>query len=125
VSADGVSVDALVQSSLVGEALEDGPALVFVADHEMHYVAVNRFACDALGYTRAELLELRVTDVAVETAAPTLYDDMLRRRAGSGSTPLRRRDGTLVTFTYRASQTTLAGLTLYVSVGFLDDVPRS
>lgn len=108
----------------MGEALEDGPALVFVADHDMRYLAVNRFACESLGYTREELLRLLVTDVAVETAAPTLYDDLLRRRTGRGTTVLRRKDGARLPFSYRASQTTLGGQTLYVSVGFLDDVAR-
>lgn len=113
-----MSAHLLVQSSLVGEALEDGPALVFVADHDMRYVAVNRFACETLGYTRDELLGLRVTDVAVETSAPALYEDLLRKRRKDGTTALRRKNGELLRFDYRAAETRLAGLTLYVAVGF-------
>jgi len=116
-----VSAHALVQSSLVGEALDDGPALVFVADEDRRYVAVNRHACDVLGYERDELLELRVTDVAVEDRAERLYDDLLRTRHGAGRIGLRRKDGTTVAFDYRASETRLAGLTYYVAVGFADE----
>jgi PAS domain S-box-containing protein len=122
---EGVSTDPLVQSSLVGEAMEDGPALVFVADHDMRYVAVNRFACEALGYTRDELMGLSVTDVAVETRAADMYDDLLRTSQNRGTTALRHKDGRLLRFDYRASETRLAGLTLYVAVGFLEESAAS
>lgn len=113
----------LVQTGLVGEAVEDGPALVFVADEEMRYVAVNRYACAVLGYTREELLALRVTDVAVEPDAPTMYEDMLRTRRGVGATTLRRKDGARLRFEFRAGEARLGGLTYYVAVGFADDTP--
>ena len=59
----------LVQKSLVGEALEHGPVAVFVADDDGRYLAVNAYACDLLGYTRSQLLDLRVPDVAVDPDA--------------------------------------------------------
>lgn len=117
------SAEPLVQSGLIGEAVEDGPALVFVADEEMRYVAVNRHACSVLGYTREELLRLRVTDVAVEPDAPSMYEDLLRTRRGRGATSLRRRDGTELRFDFRAGETRLGGLTYYVAVGFVDEAP--
>src|SRR5438445_13058454 len=40
------SVDRLIQSGLLGEAVDGGPALVFVADEHMRYVAVTRKACE-------------------------------------------------------------------------------
>ena len=51
----GVS-EPLIQTSLLGEAIENGPVAVFVADEHGRYVAVNRAACQLLGYTREELL---------------------------------------------------------------------
>jgi PAS domain S-box-containing protein len=38
---------------------------IYVADREGRYILVNRRACELLGYTQAQLLSLRVTDVIV------------------------------------------------------------
>jgi PAS domain S-box-containing protein len=110
--------EALIQTALVGEALDDGPALVFIADDDMKYLAVNRYACETLGYTREELLRLRVTDVAREDDSSQEYEEMLRRGSRNGIAILTRKDGSTFPFEYRAGQTTVAGLRLYVSVGF-------
>jgi len=111
----------LIQTALVGEAVDAGPALVFVADEEMRYVAVNQCACDTLGYTREELLQLRVTDVARERTSPTEYDEMLARGGRAGVSILTTKDGRDLTFEYRASQTRVAGLALFVAIGFVVD----
>jgi PAS domain S-box-containing protein len=115
------AAEVLIQTALLGEALDTGPALVFVADEDMNYIAVNESACRELGYTRDELLKLRVTEVARETEAPSQYDELLARGFRHGTAVLTRRDGTTVEFAYRATQTTVAGLTLFVSVGFVRD----
>ena len=114
----GVAED-LIQTALIGEAIDDGPALVFVADETMRYVAVNDTACRALGYSRDELLQLDVRDVARDPAAPTEYDEMLARGFRHGTAVLTCKDGTSLDFFYRAAQTKVAGLTFFVSVGFV------
>jgi PAS domain-containing protein len=43
------AAEVLIQTALLVEAVEAGPALVFVADEQMRYIAVNQFACQALG----------------------------------------------------------------------------
>jgi PAS domain S-box-containing protein len=113
--------EGLIQKALLGEAVDAGPALVFVADEEMRYIAVNSWACEALGYTRDELLALSVRDVAREPTSPQEYDAMLAIGFRDGDTILTRKDGSRVPFTYRATQTTVAGLELFVSIGFLVD----
>jgi PAS domain S-box-containing protein len=115
------AAEALIQTALLGEAIEGGPALVFVADEEMRYIAVNQFACDALGYTREELLALQVSQVARDAAAPAEYDEMLARGLRHGTAELTRKDGSTAEFFYRAAKTTVAGLTFFVSDGFLED----
>jgi PAS domain S-box-containing protein len=110
----------LVQASLIGEAIDHGPALVFVADEDMNYVAVNQFACDVLGYTRQELLALRVTDVSPWPETPKRFADFVVRTETEGTATIRRNDGGDVRVRYAAKQTTVAGLTLYVSVAFLE-----
>jgi PAS domain S-box-containing protein len=115
------AAEVLIQTALLGEALDTGPALVFVADEDMNYIAVNESACRALGYARDELLKLRVTEVAREAEAPSQYDELLARGSRHGTATLTCKDGSTVEFAYRATQTTVAGLPLFVSVGFVLD----
>jgi PAS domain S-box-containing protein len=113
--------EALIQTALLGEAVDSGPALIFIADDDMKYIAVNRFACETLGYTREQLLSLRVTDVAREPTSAEEYGEMLTRGARDGAAILTCQDGSTLRFLYRATETTVAGLRLYVSVGFVSD----
>jgi PAS domain-containing protein len=80
---------------------------------------VNQHACDVLGYTRAELLSLTLPDVAPARDTPERFAALVAGPAMEGTTALRRKDGTDISFTWRATRTTVAGLTLYVSVGFV------
>src|SRR5690349_7696466 len=107
----------LIQTSLIGEALDAGPALVFVADEDMRYVAVNARACAELGYTREELLGLLVTDVCRYHEAADEYGEMLADGSREGESVLTRKDGSTFAFRYLAGETKLAGLTFYVSIG--------
>jgi PAS domain S-box-containing protein len=111
--------ETLIQTSLLGEAVDTSPALVFVADEEMRYIAVNRTACETLGYTRDELLELRVPDVARSTDASMQYDEMLARGARDGVSILTTKDGRELEFAYAASRTRVAKLEMFVAVGFV------
>jgi PAS domain S-box-containing protein len=115
------AAEVLIQTALLGEALDTGPALVFVADEDMNYIAVNESACRTLGYTREEFLKLRVTEIAREADAPSQYDEMLARGFRHGTAVLTRKDGTTLEFAYRATETTVAGLPLFVSIGFALD----
>jgi PAS domain S-box-containing protein len=89
---------------------------VFVADEHMRYIAVNVYACELLGYTRDELLQMHITDVA-GMGAEQHFDDFMYGDHRTGSYELRRKDGTTFTFRYIASETTVAGMPLFVSVG--------
>jgi PAS domain S-box-containing protein len=110
-----------VQTGLLGEAIDLAPAAVLVADENGKYVAVNRFACEMLGYTRAELLALRVYDVSADPEVEAHYDAFLKARSDAGIATVRRKDGSTFEFHYRAGETTIAGMTYYVSVGFPAD----
>ena len=112
----GVS-EPLIQATLLGEAVENGPIAVFVADEHGKYVAVNRAACILLGYSREELLGMRVVDVARYAAANDEWTQMLRSGARIGASDLTRKDGSTVRFTYAAGETTIAGMPVFVSIG--------
>lgn len=108
----------LVQSILLGDALEHAPVAILVADDEMRYVAVNSYACDLLGYTREELLAMRITDIARYPEAAGEFDRMVAAGKLEGLTTLARKDGGELTMRYRASETRIAGLEYYVSVSW-------
>jgi PAS domain S-box-containing protein len=108
----------LIQASLLGEAIDHGPVAVFVADDELRYIAVNEFACALLGYSREELLGLRVTDVAQNGSAGADYADFVAHRARDGESRLVRKDGSEVAIAYRASETTVAGMRFSVAIGW-------
>ena len=61
---------AVLHQTLLGEAVGNSAMLAFVADEDMRYVAVSDGVCEALGYTRDEILQLCVSDVAPEPSAP-------------------------------------------------------
>jgi PAS domain S-box-containing protein len=111
----------LIQQSILLELIDRAPALIFVADPEMRYLAVNSTSCETLGYSREELLEMRVTDVAAEAEAPQMYQEMMRRRQQSGEATLRTKDDRLLHFSYVAHEVTLAGMRYYIAVGFIPD----
>jgi PAS domain S-box-containing protein len=106
----------LVQAGLLGEAIDRAPDAVLVADESMRYLAVNQAACRLLGYTREELLALRMTDIATYPGASDDYDEMMAQRGKTGTALLRRKDGEQIAMCYRAHETKLAGMTVYVAI---------
>jgi PAS domain S-box-containing protein len=116
VGLSGVSVD----DSVLHELWDQTPALIFVADEEMRYFAVNRTACETLGYSQEDLLALRVSDVAVAPDARPLYDAMIAVGGQLGFTEIATKDGTRLGFHYRAATCTIGGATYYIAAGFVD-----
>jgi PAS domain S-box-containing protein len=106
----------LVQSVLLGEAIEHAPVAILVADEEMRYVAANATATALLGYSRAELLQLRVTDVAKSPEAEGEFEAMIAAGELVGRTTVVCKDGSRRTLRHRSSETRIAGLTYYVAV---------
>ena len=111
----------LVQSILLGDAVEHAPVAILVSDDEMRYVAANQYACELLGYTREELLEKRITDIARYAEAPDEFREMVASGELNGVTTVVRADGTELKMRYRASETTMAGLLYYVSVSWPEE----
>jgi PAS domain S-box-containing protein len=105
----------LIQATLIGEAVDNGPLAVFVADEHGRYVAVSSFACELLGYTRSELLELTVHEVAPDDPVAASFEELALEGALSGTTVLRHKDGSDVPIEWHASRTTVAGMEFFVS----------
>jgi PAS domain S-box-containing protein len=109
----------LVQIALLGEAIDLLPLAVFVFDDEGRYVAVNAHASELLGYSREELLQLRIGDLA-ETPSTALgaYQEVAERRALEATTRARRKDGTIVELQFRGGATVIGGMPFYVGVAW-------
>jgi PAS domain S-box-containing protein len=101
-------------------AIDDAPTCVFVADSEMRYLAVNRYACELLGYSEEELLQLRVSDIAKYEEAPAEYSEMVDSAYRRGASRIVCRDGEELLLRYVAGPFTIDGETLYVSIGRVD-----
>jgi PAS domain-containing protein len=87
--------NALVQSTLLGELLEHANVGVLAADSG-RYIAANEYACELIGYDRAELIGRPV--------------DKLCQQRGSGVTSLGRKDGEAIQVSYQVVDAKLAGI---------------
>jgi PAS domain S-box-containing protein len=113
--AEDVRAHALLQETLLGEALDNLDAGVFLADEQGRYVAVNRFACTLTGYSREELLGMTVHAIAADASD---YEPMLRGAKSEGVVGLRRKDGSIVLCEWRSGTTKIAGMTFYVGLNW-------
>jgi PAS domain S-box-containing protein len=105
----------LIQTSLLGEAVENAAIGVYVADENMRYLAVNRAASAMLGYERDELLGLLATSLSPLPDANERYREMVLAGERSGTTRALRKDGTEIEVEYWSCTTRLAQMTVYVT----------
>ena len=77
----------------------------------------NLAACLMLGYTRDELLGLKMTQVARYEAAAGEFEELMDTGTKLGVSQLTRKDGTNVRFSYVAGATVVAGMSVFVAVG--------
>ncbi len=101
-------IEALVRQSenQYHELMEQAADAIFVADHEgSRYLDVNQAACELLGYTRDELLELGIKDiVCLEDIrrTPIRFGDMWAGQTIETERRLMRKDGSCVQVELRA-----------------------
>lgn len=93
---------------------------MFVADREMRYRAVNAYACELLGYSEEELLQMRVPDIATYDEAPREFEAMVDAAYLQGVSRLRTKQGEELVFSYVAGELELEGETLYVATGYAE-----
>jgi PAS domain S-box-containing protein len=112
--------DVELQRTLLGEAIDEAPVLVFVADEDGRYVAVNRHACEILGYSRRQLLGMTVSEVAVAPEAADLHAAMLEQGRLEATTPVRCSDGRLLPLRFWAKAVRVGGVEFWLSVGVIE-----
>lgn len=109
--------DPLIQRALLGEAVDAGPAAVFVIGEERRYVAVNETACRLLGYTRAELLALDPTKLVPAALFEEQIAELNRTGSLAGEAELRTKRGKRIRLSYLTAETTVGGMRFWISVG--------
>lgn len=113
------SARALIDTVLVGEALEHGPVAVFVFDDEGRYLAVNGMACRLLGYQRDDLLARRIGELSVQTASEAVQSYLAAMEAGTeATTEVRHADGSILRLHFRAAAARVAGMPVFVGVAW-------
>ena len=80
--------ETLIQTALLGEAVDAGPALIFIADEEMRYVAVNEWVASRLASSREEILGSRVGDHNQTDGARSAIESILQRVPARGRTQI-------------------------------------
>ncbi len=110
--------DPLIQQTLLGEAVDTGPAAILVMGEDRKYVAVNETACRLLGYERGELLGLDPAELAPESDVDAQLEQLERTGSLHGRVRLRAKNGELIAFTYRASAATAARMRFWINVAF-------
>jgi PAS domain S-box-containing protein len=82
------------------------PARVEVDSHR-HYISVNDSACELLGYTRQELLALRIDDISFPSGAHTkpMFTQFLKDGKMRGIFALRRKNGQVIRIRFESEQT--------------------
>lgn len=96
---DYLQETAHIQEARYQALLEQAADAVFVADLEGRYIEVNPAACALLGFTRAELLRMRIVDVIPAEDAHRLEvvrNELLQGGTHRGEWRLRRKDGLIV-----------------------------
>jgi len=112
----GVSAKALVQGVLLGEAVANAGYVVLVADEEMRYLAASDAACELLGYTAEELVQMHVPDIVENADAGERYQEMTKAGRQHGRITLITKDGRRIDARYEAYETRVARLPYYVSI---------
>jgi PAS domain S-box-containing protein len=108
------AADSLVQSTLLGELLENAK-IAALAVESGRYVAANEHACELTGYERAELIGRRIGELNPFSAPPEHFAELLNRR-DEGVVTIRCKDGTEIEVGFRVVDTTLSGLPLFLTL---------
>lgn len=106
----------LAQVALLGEATECMlDVAVFVWDEDRNYVAANDAACELIGRTREELLQMKVGDMTPDRAQPH-FDDVQHGKDVHTGTLVVRREDNAIPIDWITCHTRVAGLPYMVSV---------
>jgi PAS domain S-box-containing protein len=107
-------LDAVLHSTLLGDAMQNVSVAALVADERGQYIAVNEAACVLTGYSRNDLTRFRAGELAADDPSRQIYENVMQGRRLRGRKQVRRKDGSVVDCHYWAMPTTVATLPYFV-----------
>jgi PAS domain S-box-containing protein len=114
-------VSGLIHRSLLGDAWDNASAPISVFSDDGLYIACNAAFCALTGYTREEIMQMRVgVDLAPnEKDNRELFEDIVAGRTRFSPGRMRRKNGEIIDVEVWAIDTTVAGLPYHI-VLYLD-----
>jgi PAS domain S-box-containing protein len=109
------SANPLVQTTLLGEVLENARVGALAVDSG-RCVAANAFACEIMGYERAELIGKGVDALGSPDARDEETIGARLREGGVGIVKLRRKDGGEIEVIFRVAPTAVAQMRLTLAL---------
>jgi len=91
--------------------------IILIADEQGHFVQVNETACQKLGYSREELLQMGVQDIThapIRSYSNKKWDDFIRTGVDEGKYFLETKDGDVLYAEYRAVANIRPGMHLSI-----------
>lgn len=113
-SSKDVDLDRVVHGTLLGDAVNGASVPALLANEDGQYLAANDAACDLTGFSRAELVALRVGALAADDRSGQLYANISHGRKMRGRKRIRRRTGEIVDCRYWAIRTRVVGLPYFL-----------
>ena len=115
-ASDGTS--RLLHETLLGDAWQNAGDAVVVFDDERNFIAFNDAYCRLTGYSRQEIVALRIGgSLVVDDESQEVFAHRLQNPGGGfGQAALRRKDGLLVEVAYRLIETTVARMPYFIAI---------
>lgn len=98
---DDQALDHPIFKSIFNKALD----IILVADDDGNFVQANDTACQKLGYSKEELLDMGIPDIThgpIHSYGNKQWNDFIRTGTDEGEYLLETKDGTILTVEYRA-----------------------
>lgn len=110
-------------TSLLAALLERSSTPMFVADDERRYIEINRAACELLGYSRDELLEMKIEEISspeLRPRAAEMFEEFKTAGTLSGPYTVLTKDGDEVSVHYSATANVMPGI--HLSICLVDEM---
>ena len=110
------SPHALIQNSLLAEALANAQIGALLIDPSGRYVAANDYACTLTGYSADEILAVSVGELNPASGLAAQFEQVVAGIREIGHATIERKDGTPLSITYRASRTRVGGVEYVIAL---------
>ena len=95
-----VELELIKSKETLADYIEHAPDGIFIADSSLRFIDVNPAACKMTGYTKQELLTLKISQILSDEDIPAhrkSIEDLQRTGKSSRATHFKKKDGTIVT----------------------------